>query len=315
MSMSSQNEIIGILAFTGVVILLLLVDMLILNKDAHKVSMKEAIIWTLIWIVLGILFGFGVWIKLGREMAISYFAGYLIEKSLSVDNIFVFIVLFKFFKVDYKYHQKILFWGVLGAIIFRAIMIFLGVALINKFSWLFYVFGIILIYSAIKLVIRKEGDIHPERSLVVRYVSKILAIKDDGSGRFFYRERRRLYFTPLFVVLLAIETTDIIFAIDSIPAVFAITTDPFVVYTSNILAILGLRALYFVLHSFMIRFRYLDMGLSLILSFVGFKMLLKDIFHVRIEISLLVIAFTLFISVLASILRDKRDAKRWQGDS
>lgn len=312
--MSPQNEIIGILAFTGVVILLLLIDMLIFNKDAHKVSIREAIIWTLIWIVLGILFGFGVLIKLGRETAISYFAGYLIEKSLSVDNIFVFIVLFKFFKVDYKYHQKILFWGVLGAIIFRAIMIFLGVALINKFNWLFYVFGIILIYSAIKLVIRKEEDIHPERSFVIKYVSKILAIKDDGSGRFFYREKR-LYFTPLFVVLLAIETTDIVFAIDSIPAIFAITTDPFVVYTSNIFAILGLRALYFVLHSFMIRFRYLDIGLSLILSFVGFKMLLKDIFHVRVEISLLVIAFTLFVSVLASILRDKRDAKRWQDGS
>lgn len=305
MSMSLHNEIVGILIFTASVIVMLLIDMLIFNKEAHRISFKEALGWTIFWIVIGILFGLGVWYFLGREVAIEYFAGYLIEKSLSVDNIFVFIVLFKFFKVDYKYHQKILFWGVLGAIIFRAIMIFLGVALVNKFSWLFYIFGIVLIYSAIKLLIRKEEDIHPEKSFVIRFATRLLPVKEDNSGRFFLREER-FYFTHLFIVLLAIETTDIVFAVDSIPAVFAITTDPFVVYTSNILAILGLRALYFVLHNFMARFKYLDVGLSIILAFVGLKMLVKDFIHVRVEYSLIFIAFVLFVSVIASLISDKR---------
>ncbi|MGC8928827.1 MAG: TerC/Alx family metal homeostasis membrane protein [Myxococcota bacterium] len=304
--MSLHSEIIGILIFTASVIVMLLIDMLIFNKEAHRISFREAIGWTIFWIVIGIMFGFGVWYFLGRKVAIEYFAGYLIEKSLSVDNIFVFIVLFKFFKVDYKYHQKILFWGVLGAIIFRAIMIFLGVALVTKFSWLFYVFGIILIYSAIKLIVRKEEDIHPEKSLVIRFATRILPLKDDNSGRLFIREDK-FYFTHLFIVLLTIETTDIVFAVDSIPAVFAITTDPFVVYTSNILAILGLRALYFVLHNFMTRFKYLDLGLSVILAFVGIKMILKDFIHIKVEYSLLFIALVLFIAVLTSILSDKKE--------
>ncbi|MCX7958868.1 MAG: TerC family protein [Deltaproteobacteria bacterium] len=303
--MSLQSEIIGIAVFTVCVIVMLLIDMLVFNREAHRISFREALGWTIFWVVVGLLFGVGVWYFLGRRVAIEYFTGYLIEKSLSVDNIFVFIVLFKFFKVDPKYHQKILFWGVLGAIIFRAIMIFLGVALVNKFSWLFYVFGIILIYSAIKLVIRKEEDIHPEKSFVIRLANKMLPIKDDDSGRFFYREDR-LYFTHLFIVLLAIETTDIVFAVDSIPAVFAITTDPFVVYTSNILAILGLRALYFVLHNFMVRFKYLDMGLSVILAFVGIKMLIKDFAHIKVEWSLGFIFIVLALSVILSVISDKR---------
>lgn len=304
MSMTLQNEIIGILIFTACVIVMLLIDMLVFNREAHRISFREALGWTVFWIVVGILFGVGVWHFLGRKVAIEYFAGYLIEKSLSVDNIFVFIVLFRFFKVDYKYHQKILFWGVLGAIIFRALMIFLGVALVNKFSWLFYVFGVILIYSAIKLVVRKEEDIHPEKSFVIRFANRMLPIKDDNSGRFFYREKR-LYFTHLFVVLLTIETTDIVFAVDSIPAVFAITTDPFVVYTSNILAILGLRALYFVLHNFMTRFKYLDIGLSFILAFVGIKMLIKDVTHIKVEWSLGFIFVVLLLSVVFSVISDK----------
>ncbi len=305
MSMSFENEVIGISVFTVCVIIMLLIDMLVFNREAHRISFKEALIWTIFWIVVGVLFGVGVWYFLGRKVAVEYFAGYLIEKSLSVDNIFVFIVLFKFFKVDYKYHQKILFWGVLGAIIFRALMIFLGVALVNKFSWLFYVFGIILIYSAVKLLVRKEEDIHPEKSFVIRLANKMLPIKDDNSGRFFYREDK-LYFTHLFVVLLAIETTDIVFAVDSIPAVFAITTDPFVVYTSNILAILGLRALYFVLHNFMARFKYLDIGLSVILAFVGIKMLIKDFTHIKVEYSLGFIFIVLLLSVVFSLISDRK---------
>ncbi len=305
MSMNLYSEIIGIAIFTLAIIVMLLIDMLVFNREAHRISFKEAIWWTIFWIFVGLIFGVGVWYYLGRKVAIEYFTGYIIEKSLSVDNIFVFIVLFKFFKVDYKYHQKILFWGVLGAIIFRALMIFLGVALVNRFSWLFYVFGVILIYSAIKLMIRKEEDIHPEKSFVIRFSSKVLPIKDDNSGRFFFKEER-LYFTRLFIVLLAIETTDIVFAVDSIPAVFAITTDPFVVYTSNILAILGLRSLYFVLHNFMTRFRYLDVGLSLILAFVGIKMLIKDIFHIRVEFSLAFVFIVLSLSVLFSLISDRK---------
>jgi len=307
--MTLHTEIVGIVVFTISVVVMLLIDMLVFNREAHRISMREALLWTLFWILIGIGFGFGVWFYLGREMGVMYFAGYLIEKSLSVDNIFVFIVLFKFFKVDYKYHQRILFWGVLGAIIFRAIMIFLGVALVNRFSWLFYVFGAILIYSAIKLVIRKEEDIHPEKSFVIRSVSRILPVKSDDSGRFFIREER-FYFTHLFIVLLSIETTDIVFAFDSVPAVFAITTDPFIVYTSNILAILGLRALYFVLHSFMVRFKYLNIGLSLILAFVGLKMILKDLWHIRVEYSLIFIGTVLLLSILLSVISDRRIAKR-----
>jgi len=311
MSMNLHNEISGILIFTAGVIVLLLVDMLIFNKEAHKIGFKEALGWSIFWIILGTLFGVGVWFFLGRRVAIEYFAGYLIEKSLSVDNIFVFIVLFKVFKIDYKYHQKILFWGVLGAIIFRAIMIFLGVALINQFNWLFYVFGIILIYSAIKLIFRKNEEIHPEKSIVIRWAERVFPVKEDATGRFFLKEDK-LYITHLFIVLLAIETTDIVFAVDSIPAVFAITTDPFVVYTSNILAILGLRALYFVLHNVMTRFRYLDIGLSIILTFVGIKMLAKDFVHIRVEWSLVIIALVILLSVFFSILKDHRDSKTIQ---
>jgi tellurite resistance protein TerC len=303
--MTLHSEIIGIALFTGFVILMLLIDMLIFNREPHRISFREALSWTAFWITLAILFGAGVWHFLGRKVAIEYFTGYLIEKSLSIDNIFVFIVLFKFFRVESKFHQKILFWGVLGAIILRGIMIFLGVALVNRFSWLFYVFGVILLYSAIKLLIRKEEDIHPEKSFVIRFASRVLPLKEDNSGRFFFREER-LYFTHLFIVLLTIETTDIVFAVDSIPAVFAITTDPFVVYTSNIFAILGLRALYFVLHSFMTRFKYLDIGLSAILAFVGIKMLIKEFVHIRVEWSLGFIFVAILIAVLSSILSDRR---------
>src|SRR5512146_46647 len=280
--------------FNLFVLAMLALDLGVFHRKAHVVSFKESIGWTAVWVVLALLFNGGVWHFYGSQKALEFFTGYLIEKSLSVDNVFVFALLFSYFAVPARYQHKVLFWGILGALIMRAVMIAAGAALIAKFTWIIYVFGAFLILTGIKMVVKREEEIHPERNPVVRWFKQLMPVTADyREDRFFLKEGGRRWATPLFVVLLLVAFSDVIFAVDSIPAIFAVTTDPFIVYTSNVFAILGLRSLYFALAGMMGKFHYLKVGLSLVLAFVGAKMLLAGVFKVPIWASLGVIAVLL----------------------
>src|SRR5512140_3744980 len=264
--------------FNDFVLLMLALDLGVFHRKAHVVSFKESLGWTIVWVSLALLFNGGVWHFSGSQKALEFFTGYLIEKSLSVDNVFVFALLFSYFAVPAKYQHKVLFWGILGALIMRAIMIALGATLITKFTWIIYVFGAFLILTGIKMVVKREEEIHPERNPVVKWFKKLMPVTSDyRQDHFFVKEGGRRWATPLFLVLLLVEFSDLIFAVNSIPAIFAVTTDPFRVCTSNAFAILGLRALYFLLAALMHRFAYLTTGLAVILVFVGIKMLLTDV--------------------------------------
>ena len=261
---------------------------------------------------LALVFGAGVYAFMGREAGLEYFAGYLIEKALSVDNIFVFVLIFGFFRVPPRYQHRVLFWGILGALVMRGVMIAAGAYLIEQFHWVIYVFGAFLVFTGIRMATQAEHDIEPEANPVIRLVRRLMPVTGDYHGqRFFVREqvggRRRLVATPLFVVLVLVETTDLIFAVDSIPAIFAVTQDPFIVYSSNVFAILGLRALYFLLADVIHRFHYLKVGLSVVLVFVGAKMLLADVYKVPIGLSLGVIVLVLAASIAASLLWPPRN--------
>lgn len=259
------------------------------------------------WIVLGLGFGVFVYYDRGYDRAVEYLTGYLLEKSLSLDNIFVFILIFSYFKIPEEFRHKVLFWGVLGAIVFRAIFIFAGLELIKQFHWMVYVFGIILIVSAIKLLTTEEKEFHPEQTIVYKIASRIIPLRPhNGNGRFFIREGGKLYATPLFLTLVFVESSDIMFAIDSVPAILAVSKDPFVVYTSNIFAILGLRSLYFAAAGVLPLFHYLHYGLSFILGFIGVKMLLSEFYKIPVEVSLLLIGSAIFVSVVASLIVKKR---------
>ncbi len=297
--------------FNVFVLAMLALDLGVFHRKAHVVSFKESITWTVIWVVLAMLFNLGVWHYMGRQKALEFFTGYVIEKSLSVDNIFVFVMLFSYFSVPPVYQHRVLFWGIIGALIMRAIMIALGAALIAEFSWVIYVFGVFLILTGIKMIVKKEEAIHPERTRVVRWFKKLMPVTDGyRGGKFFVRENGVRYATPLFVVLLLVEFTDLIFAVDSIPAIFAVTTDTFIVYTSNVFAILGLRSLYFALAGVMDRFHYLKIGLGLVLAFVGVKMLLAHSpYKIDTLVSLCVILGILAASVVASLLRPRHPVK------
>lgn len=296
------------ISFLAFVILMLALDLGVFHRKAHEIKLREALIWSAVWISLALIFNYGVYVFMGKQKAMEFLTGYVIEKSLSIDNLFVFIMLFAYFKVDAKYQHKVLFWGILGALVMRAIFIFAGVALINKFHWIIYVFGTLLIFTGIKMVFQKEEQINPERNPLVRLFKKFFPFtNEDQDGKFFVKKNGKRFATPLFVVLLIVEFTDLIFAVDSIPAILAITNDTFIIFTSNVFAILGLRALYFALAGITQYFHYLKYGLAAILVFVGVKMTIVDLYKIPIVTSLLVISGILVISVIVSVLFPKKE--------
>jgi tellurite resistance protein TerC len=289
------------------VLVLLALDLLVFHRKAHEIKLKEALIWSGVWVILALAFNVGIYLLQGRQQALEFLAGYLVERSLSMDNIFVFLIIFSYFKVPQKFQHEVLFWGILGALIMRAAFIAGGITLINQFHWIIYAFGAFLIFAGFKMAFGKEKEIHPEKSLTLRLFRRIMPVTQDyQDGRFFIKTAGRWFATPLFVVLLIVETTDVIFAFDSIPAVIAITQNLFIVYTSNVFAILGLRALYFALAGIMKFFHYLNYGLAVILVFVGIKMLIADVYKIPTEVSLAVIALILLISIFASIRWPKK---------
>ena len=289
--------------FTAIVFIMLALDLGVFNREPHEVSVKEALGWSAVWVAVSLLFNLGVWYWNGPEVALQFLTGYLIEKALSVDNIFVFVLLFSYFKVKAIYQHKVLFWGIIGAFIMRAVLIATGSALIRHFDWIFYVFGAFLVITGIKMAFSKEEHVDPEKNIMVRLARRFIPVTPEyREGKFFVIEHGKRYATPLFIVILAVEATDLVFALDSIPAIFAITPDPFIVYTSNVFAILGLRALYFALAGVITMFHYLKFGLSMILVFVGVKMILAHHFKIPIGIALGVVAAILVLSVIASLL-------------
>ena len=296
------------IGFNAFVLVMLALDHGVFHRKAHVVSFKESIAWTVVWVTLALLFNLGVAHYMGDQKGLEFFTGYVIEKSLSVDNVFVFALLFSYFAVPQLYQHKVLFWGILGALVMRAIMIFVGAALIEKFAWIIYVFGAFLILTGIKMIVKREEEIHPERNPLVRWFKKLMPVTDDYRGdKLFVRENGIRMATPLFVVLLLVEFSDLIFAVDSIPAIFAVTKDPFIVYTSNVFAILGLRSLYFALAGVMDKFHYLKIGLGVVLSFVGVKMLLgHTAWKIDTHVSLGVIVGVLAVSIIVSLLRPKK---------
>lgn len=295
--------------FNVFVIAMLILDLRVFHRHAHEVKIREALLWSAFWIVLSLLFNVGIYLFEGSVVALEFFTGYIIEKSLSVDNLFVFLMIFSYFKVPAKYQHKVLFWGIVGALVMRAALIFVGVALINQFHWVLYIFGAFLVFTGVKMALQDETvEVHPERNLIVRIFKRIMPVTPGyHEGKFFVKVDGKLYATLLFIVILVVETTDLVFALDSIPAIFAITRDPFIVYTSNVFAILGLRALYFALAGLLDLFHYLKFGLSIVLAFIGVKMLIEGIYEMPIGIALGVVAGVLSISILASILWPKKE--------
>ena len=301
------------LAFGALVIIMLFID-LGLSRKSHEISFREALTWTVVWISLAMIFNFGVYHYLGRTKALEFFTGYVIEKSLSVDNLFVFIMIFSYFNIPRLYQPKILKWGIIGALVLRAVFIFAGIELLAAFHWMIYIFGGILIVTGIKMAFGGEEKLEPEKNLLVKLVRRYVPITRRLHGnRFFINRLGVRATTPLFLALLLVEWSDVIFALDSLPAVFAVTRDPFIVYTSNVFAILGLRALFFLLSRVMGMFTYLKLGISFVLAFVGVKMLLADTrFEIPVQFSLGVIFGALLISITISILMDKRGGKNGQ---
>ncbi|GHO60169.1 TerC family protein [Ktedonobacter robiniae] len=293
--------------FNAFVVVLLALDLGVFHRHSHTVSTREALIWSAVWIGLALAFNLGIYIFQGPDLALQFLTGYLIEKSLSVDNIFVFVLLFTYFAVAPRHQHRILFWGVLGALIMRGLLIGVGTVLLETFHWIIYLFGAFLVFTGIRMGLQKYEAVHPERNPVLKLLRRILPVSQDyDEGRFFTRHNGRLLATPLLLVLIVVETTDLVFAVDSIPAIFAVTNDPFIVYTSNVFAILGLRSLYFVFANVIHKFYYLKAGLAVILTYVGVKMLLADIFHIPTALSLLVIAIVLVLAIVASVLRVRK---------
>jgi tellurite resistance protein TerC len=303
------------IGFLLMVLGLLALDIVVFNRKAHQVEIREALFWSAFWISIALIFNVVIYYTRGGESAVQYFTAYIVEKSLSVDNLFVFLMLFTYFQVPGKYQHKVLFWGIIGALVMRMLFIFAGIALISNFHWMLYCFGAILIYSGLKMLKSKQVEVHPEANPVLKIFRKIMPVTKEYHGAsFFVRQKSRWYATPLVVVLLVIETTDVVFAVDSVPAVLAISQDAFIVYTSNIMAILGLRALYFALAGVMRLFRFLHYGLSTILVFIGIKMLVADFIHLPIIFSLGVIGGVLAISIAASLFLPEDEDGNPKGD-
>jgi tellurite resistance protein TerC len=289
--------------FMLAVIFLLALDLGVFQRKAHAVKLKEALAWSIVWVVLSLSFGAWIYFHHGSKNGLEFLTGYLIEYALSVDNIFVFILIFSFFKVPAHLHHKVLFWGILGALIMRAAFILAGAALIGTFHWIIYLFGAFLVYTGIKILRQGETEVEPEHNPLVRLFQRFVPMTSEYStGKFFVRHTGKILATPLALVLITAETTDLVFAVDSIPAIFGITQDPFIVYTSNVCAILGLRSMYFLLASVIDRFVYLGKGLGIVLMFIGAKMLLGKYFPLKIETSLVIVASILLGSVLISLL-------------
>jgi tellurite resistance protein TerC len=298
------------LLFVGV---MLAVDLGVFHRKPHEVSLKEAGVWSAVWVGLSCLFAALVWWRFGRERGLEFTTGYLIEKALSVDNIFVFVVIFQAFSIPALYQHRVLFWGILGALALRAAFIFAGTALLTRFHWTLYVFGALLLVTGLKLLRSKPEASEPEENTVVRLASRYIPVTAGlRDGRFFVQEGGRRLATPLFLALVAVEVSDLLFAVDSIPAIFGVTRDPFIVFTSNIFAILGLRSLYFLLAGIISRFRYLNVGLALVLVFVGLKMLLSDVYEVPVAAALALVAALIGGSILLS-LRATRAPVRPEG--
>lgn len=297
-----SHELLLWIGFNIFILLMLALDLGVIQRKTHIIKMKEALIWSAIWIILALLFNLFIYHEFGKQKALEYFTGYVLERSLSIDNIFVFILLFSYFKVPEKYHHKVLFWGVIGALLLRAALIAVGSLMVAKFGWILYIFGAFLVYTGFKMAFQSEMDIEPEKNFVVRTFRKFFPVTSEyHNGNFFIIEKGKRIATPLLIVLLSIEFTDLVFAFDSIPAIFAVTKDPFIIYTSNIFAILGLRTTYFALAGLMNRFHYLQIGLSMILIFIGMKMLIVDIYKIPLGYSLGVIAIVLTASVIFSL--------------
>lgn len=316
-----DNSLLMWVGFNVFVLAMLAVDLGIFHKHAHDVSSKEALTWSIIWVTLALCFNaciYFFWNDLSpqsaysnAEAATAFFTGYIIEKSLSIDNIFVIALIFGYFAVPKLYQHRVLFWGILGALVMRGLMIWLGAALITEFHWVIYIFGGFLIISGIKMALQKDSHIEPDKNPLVRFFKKFMPITNEYDGQKFFTVKNGVKMaTPLFVALIIVEFTDLVFAVDSIPAIFAVTKDPFIVYTSNVFAILGLRSLYFLLANAVHKFMYLKLGLSVILVFVGIKLLLTgSAYQLSTELSLGVIATVLVLSVVASFIRNKREEK------
>ncbi|MEO8355460.1 MAG: TerC family protein [Chloroflexota bacterium] len=298
--------------FNVFVLAMLALDLGVFHRKAHAVSGREALIWSIVWISLSLVFNaviYFYWDRMmpessysNREAALAFLTGYLIEKSLSVDNIFVFILIFSFFAVPAAYQHRVLFWGILGALIMRGALIAVGATLLKEFHWIIYVFGAFLIFTGIRMWFHKGEEVHPDKNPVVKFFRKFMPVTETfEKDKFFVRRAGTLMATPLFLILLIVESTDLVFAVDSIPAIFAVTQDPFIVYTSNVFAILGLRALYFLLANVMNQFEYLKYGLAAVLTFVGIKMVIVDFYKIPTGISLGVVAGILTVSILASL--------------
>jgi tellurite resistance protein TerC len=298
------TQAMGWIIFAAVILIMMALDLGVFNRRTHAPTFREALVWCAVWISLALLFNLVVWWWRGPEAGLLFLTGYLVEESLSVDNLFVFIVIFSYFRVPAQYQHKVLFWGILGAVVLRGLFIAAGVTLIHRFHWLIYIFGLFLIYTGLRLALEKDKKaVEPEKNLFVRIFRRFFPVSTQAEGgRFFIRSQGQWLATPLFITVLVVESTDVIFALDSIPAILAITTDPFLVYTSNIFAILGLRSLYFALAGFMRMFHYLSYGLAVILTFIGIKMITVDIYKMPIGLALSVIAGVLALSILASLI-------------
>ncbi len=301
------SSICGWTFFILFVLGMLVLDLKVFHRDNHEIKVKEALWWSAFWIALALLFNVGVYYFRGHDVALKFLTGYLLEKSLSVDNLFVFLLIFNYFKVPARYQHKVLFWGIVGALMMRAIFIVCGVALLRRFEWVMYVFGAILVFSGWKLVTEEEKEVQPEKNVILRAFKKLMPVTQDyRAEKFFVKEAGKWIATPLFVVLLVVESTDVIFAVDSIPAILAISLDTFIVFTSNVFAILGLRALYFALCGMMDKFHLMHYGLGGILFFIGIKMVIHHFIDVPIIFTLSFIAIVLTASIVASVKFPKK---------
>jgi tellurite resistance protein TerC len=305
---ASLNSIYGWIGFNVAVLAILALDLGVLHKKAERVSLREAGAWSAVWVALSLTFAFAVYRTMGRQAGLEFLTGYLIEYALSVDNIFVFVLIFSYFNVPEKYQHRVLFWGIIGALVLRGVMIVAGSALVSRFAWTLYIFGAFLLFTGLKMALQKSNVAYdPEKDPVLRIARKMMPVTQEYHGdSFFVKEpdktgKIRWTATPLFIVLVLVDTTDVVFATDSIPAIFAVTRDPFIIYTSNICAVLGLRALYFLLANVVDKFVYLKLGLSLVLIFIGAKMMLEHFIHIPISASLGVVAAVLAASILASL--------------
>jgi len=302
------NSLWGWVGFNVVVLAILALDLGVLHRRSEVVSVREAATWSGVWVALSLCFAFAIYLTMGRESGLEFLTGYLIEYALSIDNIFVFVLIFTYFNVPEKYQHRVLFWGIIGALVLRGVMIVAGSALVTRFSWTLYFFGAFLVFTGLRMALQKDDVAYnPDHDPVLRLARKLVPVTPDYRGdKFFVREpdakgRLRVWATPLFIVLIIVDTTDVIFATDSIPAIFAVTRDPFIVYTSNICAVLGLRALYFLLAGVVDKFVYLKLGLSIVLIFIGAKMLLEPFIHIPIIAALGVVGVVLGTSIVASM--------------